>query len=96
MEGLLSEINQPQVYIQAYADDIVLLFQGKNVVEMHWNDSWCLESVGHWAKNHELNFSVEKSNDFVFTWRGGSGLRILLLNGYVIHKVNQLDTWCYS
>ena len=33
--SLLQEIRHPQAYIQAYADDIVLLFQGRNMSKLY-------------------------------------------------------------
>ena len=88
--GLLSEITQPQIYIQAYADDIVLLFQGRNMAELHGTANRCLESVSRWAADNDLNFSAEKSEAIVFTWRRQWTLQPLLLNGNVIPRVDQV------
>ena len=44
--GLFLEVGESQTYIQAYADDIVLLFQGSDMSELHSEVSLCLKTVG--------------------------------------------------
>ena len=66
---LLLEIRHPQTYIQVYADDIVLLFQGCDMLKLHETASRCLSTVSCWADDCDLTFSAEKSEAIVFTWR---------------------------
>ena len=88
--GLLLEVGGSRTYIQAYADDIVLLFQGSDMSELHAEASHCLETVGRWADDNDLVFSAGKSESIVFTWRRHWNLQPLLLGGHVIPRVKQV------
>ena len=86
----LWEIRHPRTYIQAYADDIVLLFQGQDLSKLHETASRCLNTVNRWAVDSELAFSARKSEAIVFTWRRHWTLQPLLLGGDVINHVKYL------
>ena len=63
--GLFLEVGRSH----AYADNIVLLFQGNDISELHTEASSYIETVGRWADDITLVFSAGKSKSIVLTWR---------------------------
>ena len=88
--GLLSGLTDNTSYIQAYADDIVMVFRGSDVAELHASASEVLRLAHVWALNNDLSFSAEKSQVVVFTWRRRWVLPPILLDGNVIPRVAQV------
>ena len=85
--GLLLGVRGFQTYIQAYADAIVLLFQGSGMSELHTEASRFLVIIGRWADDNDLVFSAGTSKSIVFTWRRHWNLQLLLLGGFVIPRM---------
>ena len=85
--GLLRLLDNTPAYVQAYADDIVILFQGPDLAELHAQASDSLTSLDSWTQERGLSFSAAKSECVVFTWRRKWVLPQLLLRGNPIQRV---------
>ena len=85
--GLLRLLNNTPAYVQAYADDIVILFQGPDLAVLHTQASDALMRMDGWTRERCLSFSAAKSECIVFTWRRKWVLPQLLLQGEPVRRV---------
>ena len=85
--GLLRLLNNSPAYVQAYADDIVILFQGPDLAVLHAQASDSLRQLDSWTRERNLSFSAAKSECMVVTWRRKWVLPPLLLRGNPIQRV---------
>ncbi|MEL7520088.1 MAG: reverse transcriptase domain-containing protein, partial [Cyanobacteria bacterium J06553_1] len=84
--GLLRLLDDSPAYVQAYADDIVILLQGPDLAVLHAQASDCLTKLDSWSRERNLSFSAVKSECVVFTWRRKWVLPPLLLGGNLIQR----------
>ena len=85
--SLLRLLNNTSAYVQAYADDIVILFQGPDLDVLHTQASDALMQMDNWTQERCLSFSAAKSECIVFTWRRKWVLPQLLLRGEPVRRV---------
>ena len=85
--GLLRLLNNTPAYVQAYADDLVILFQGSDLAVLHAQATDALMQLDSWTRERNLSFSAAKSECIVFTWKRKWVLPQLLLRGIPIPRV---------
>lgn len=64
---LLLELEQKQVYCQAFADDIILVFDGESATEIEKYANVTLRHVWTWGVRNKLKFAPQKTNAMLVT-----------------------------
>ncbi|KAJ2940789.1 hypothetical protein O0L34_g14906 [Tuta absoluta] len=67
LDPLLDELEQRNVYCQAFADDVVLVFTGTNVPSIQEHANSVLDRVYEWGIENKLKFAPHKTNAMVIT-----------------------------
>ena len=67
LDPLLKILSGRDVYCQAFADDVVLVFSGKTVAEMEGPINTVLDMIVHWGKENKLNFAAHKTHAMLLT-----------------------------
>ncbi|XP_045450167.1 uncharacterized protein LOC123658921 [Melitaea cinxia] len=63
----LSEMEAKGDYAQAFADDVVLLFEGETALEIERRANAALERVRAWGQSNKLRFAPHKTNAMLVT-----------------------------
>jgi hypothetical protein len=61
------ELNDTDVLLQGFADDLILIVYAKSIEELQQITNEKLEKIKIWAKNNKITFNVEKTNCVLFT-----------------------------
>src|SRR5271154_2488635 len=69
MATLLSELRSLGVWCQAYADDLILVINGRNSQELIRKANSALAICQSWASISKLHFSIEKSRALIYNVR---------------------------
>ncbi|GBP28046.1 Putative 115 kDa protein in type-1 retrotransposable element R1DM [Eumeta japonica] len=64
---LLQELEDLGVYVQAFADDLVLIFSGQSVSVLEGKANRALAHVKNWGDRNKLRFAPSKKNAMVLT-----------------------------
>lgn len=67
LDPLLKELEQRGDYVQAFADDVVLVFDGDTALEVQRQANAALAYVGEWGVRNKLGFAPHKTNAMVIT-----------------------------
>ena len=82
---LNKQANEIPGYLQAFADDLVILTEGDDLAVIHERTQKSINSINKWCKNNGLNISSLKTKIIMFTWRRKWELpKDLLLDGKTI------------
>ena len=82
---LNKQANEIPGYLQAFADDLVILTEGDDLAVIHECTQKSINSINKWCKNNGLNISSLKTKILMFTWRRKWELpKDLLLDGKTI------------
>jgi ribonuclease HI len=82
--------NMPSVFVQAYADDIVIYVSGIDLTVLRDLAQQAINIAENWARNNGLSFSASKTEAVVFTWNRKQTLSNPLRLGHLpIKTVNQ-------
>ena len=83
---LNKQANEIPGYLQAYADDLVILTEGDDLAVIHERTQKSINSINKWCKNNGPNISSLKTKIIMFTWRRKWELpKDLLLDGKTIN-----------
>ena len=66
---LNKQANEIPGYLQAFADDLVILAEGDDLAVIHERTQKSINSINKWCKNNGLNISSLKAKLIMFTWR---------------------------
>ncbi|KAL0878793.1 hypothetical protein ABMA27_003823 [Loxostege sticticalis] len=67
LDPLLKSLERRGYYVQAFADDIVMVFDGATALEVQRQASVALERVRVWGVENKLKFAPHKTNAMVIT-----------------------------
>ncbi|XP_045451569.1 uncharacterized protein LOC123660556 [Melitaea cinxia] len=67
LDPLLQEMEAKGDYAQAFADDVVLLFEGETALEIERRANAALERVRAWGQSNKLRFAPHKTNAMLVT-----------------------------
>ncbi|XP_045458461.1 uncharacterized protein LOC123668812 [Melitaea cinxia] len=67
LDPLLRELEAKGDYVQAFADDVVLVFEGETALEIERRANAALECVRAWGVTNKLRFAPHKTNAMVVT-----------------------------
>ncbi|XP_045451643.1 uncharacterized protein LOC123660631 [Melitaea cinxia] len=67
LDPLLQEMEAGGAYAQAFADDVVLVFEGETALEIERRANAVLERVEAWGAANKLRFAPHKTNAMVVT-----------------------------
>ena len=82
---LNKQANEIPGYLQAFADDLVILTEGDDLAVIHERTQKSINSINKWCKNNGLNISSLKTKIIMFTLRRNWELpKDLLLDGKTI------------
>ena len=87
---LNKQANEIPGYLQAFADDLVILTEGDDLPVIHERTQKSINSISKWCKHNGLNISSLKTKIIMFAWRRKWELpKDILLDGKTI-KLSQL------
>ncbi|GBP92813.1 Putative 115 kDa protein in type-1 retrotransposable element R1DM [Eumeta japonica] len=66
-DSLLRELGDLGVYVQAFADDVVLMFSGQSASALEAETNRALAHVRDWGDRNKLRFAPSKTNAMVLT-----------------------------
>ena len=75
------ELRSRGFYVQAYADDLVVLVTGADRLWIRGMAQKAISMTANWASEQELQFSSKKTNIVLFTHKLNSDLGSLSMNG---------------
>ena len=82
---LNKQANEIPGYLQAFADDLVIITEGDDLAVIYERTQKSINSINKWCKNNGLNISSLKIEIIMFTWRRKWELpKDLLLDGKTI------------
>ncbi|XP_062531476.1 uncharacterized protein LOC134201168, partial [Bombyx mori] len=84
LDPLLKSLDTQKVYCQAFADDVVLVFDGDTALEIENRANAALEHVQEWGINNKLKFAPQKTKAMVITRRLKYDIPRLNMGGTVI------------
>ncbi|GBP96396.1 Retrovirus-related Pol polyprotein from type-1 retrotransposable element R1 2 [Eumeta japonica] len=67
LDSLLRELGELGVYVQAFADDVVLMFSGQSASSIEEEANHALARVHCWGVRNKLRFAPSKTNSMVLT-----------------------------
>ncbi|KAL0870224.1 hypothetical protein ABMA27_006364 [Loxostege sticticalis] len=67
LDPLLHELERRGYYVQAFADDVVLLFDGETALEVETEANAALSFVSQWGKDNKLRFAPHKTCAMILT-----------------------------
>ncbi|GBP90788.1 Putative 115 kDa protein in type-1 retrotransposable element R1DM [Eumeta japonica] len=67
LDSLLQELGDLGVYVQAFADDVVLMFSGQSASVLEAEANRALAHVSGWGDRNKLRFAPSKTNAMVLT-----------------------------
>jgi ribonuclease HI len=67
LDPLLWQLTEQKVYCQAFADDVVLVFDGKTALEIEQQANTALAHVRAWGIKNKLKFAPHKTSAMVVT-----------------------------
>ncbi|GBP83162.1 Retrovirus-related Pol polyprotein from type-1 retrotransposable element R1 2 [Eumeta japonica] len=67
LDSLLRELGDLGVYVQAFADDVVLMFSGQSASALEAETNRALAHVRDWGDRNKLRFAPSKTNAMVLT-----------------------------
>lgn len=67
LDALLQILSKEEVYCQAFADDVVLVFSSKRVSGMEGLINEVLVKIVEWGQQNKLNFAAHKTNMMLLT-----------------------------
>ncbi|XP_045777032.1 uncharacterized protein LOC123875323 [Maniola jurtina] len=67
LDPLLRDLETSGAYVQAFADDVVLVFEGDTALEIERQANAALERVRMWGAANKLRFAPHKTNAMVMT-----------------------------
>lgn len=89
LDELLQMDLGPDVYIQAYADDVLLIVNGKNLQIAKETAEKALEKVSNWGKKVKLEFSEKKTQIMVMSKSREKTINVNM-NGKEIKPVKEI------
>ena len=78
---LVLELHSRGVYVQAYADDLVVLVTGADMLCIRGMTQKATHIAANWASEQELQFSSKKTEGLLFTHNRNPDLDSLSMNG---------------
>ncbi|KAJ2943479.1 hypothetical protein O0L34_g16587 [Tuta absoluta] len=67
LDPLLNELERENIYCQAFADDVVLIFSGADAMEVQEQANEVLDRVYEWGVENKLKFAPHKTNAMIIT-----------------------------
>lgn len=67
LDPLLKDLERRGEYAQAFADDVILVFDGDTALEIERQANAALERVRAWGAENKLNFAPQKTSAMVIT-----------------------------
>lgn len=90
LDSLLQKMNDEQVYCQAFADDVVLVFSDHSVNTLEEVANASLETVVQWGTQNKLNFAPHKTNAMLLTRKLKYDPPTLYMSGKKLNLVEEL------
>lgn len=84
LDPLLQQIKQRGEYCQAFADDVVLIFDGDTGLEVQRRANAALDCVRQWGVKNKLRFAPHKTNAMVMTRKLKYDTPLLTMGGIEI------------
>ncbi|GBP96413.1 Putative 115 kDa protein in type-1 retrotransposable element R1DM [Eumeta japonica] len=75
LDSLLRELGDLGVYVQAFADDVVLMFSGQSASALEAETNRALAHVRDWGDRNKLRFAPSKTNAMVLTRKLNQGVQ---------------------
>lgn len=89
LDSLLRQLEAEEVYCQAFADDVVLVFTGQsNTLEQQANKT--LDMVVEWGNRNKLNFAAHKTSAMLFTRKLKYETPNLVMSGVRLNLVEEI------
>ncbi|GBP95482.1 Retrovirus-related Pol polyprotein from type-1 retrotransposable element R1 [Eumeta japonica] len=87
LDFLLRELGELGVYVQAFADDVVLMFSGTSVLSIEKKANRALTRVHCWRVRNKLRFAPTKTNSMMLTKKLKYDYPVVHMNGEQISSV---------
>ncbi|GBP82536.1 Putative 115 kDa protein in type-1 retrotransposable element R1DM [Eumeta japonica] len=90
LDSLLRELGELGVYVQAFADDVVLMFSGQTASSIEEEANHALARVHCWGVRNKLRFAPSKTNSMVLTKKLKYDDPVVHMNGEQIGLVGEI------
>ncbi|GBP96814.1 Putative 115 kDa protein in type-1 retrotransposable element R1DM [Eumeta japonica] len=90
LDSLLRELGELGVYVQAFADDVVLMFSGQSASSIEEEANRALARVHCWGVRNKLRFAPSKTNSMVLTKKLKYDDPVVHMNGERISSVGEI------
>ncbi|GBP21029.1 Putative 115 kDa protein in type-1 retrotransposable element R1DM [Eumeta japonica] len=90
LDSLLRELGELGVYVQAFADDVVLMFSGQSASSIEEEANHALARVHCWGVRNKLRFAPSKTNSMVLTKKLKYDDPVVHMNGEQINLVGEI------
>ncbi|GBP98427.1 Putative 115 kDa protein in type-1 retrotransposable element R1DM [Eumeta japonica] len=90
LDSLLRELGELGVYVQAFADDVVLMFSGQSASSIEEEANHALARVHCWGVRNKLRFAPSKTNSMVLTKKLKYDDPVVHMNGEQISLVGEI------
>nr|XP_013189923.1 unnamed protein product [Amyelois transitella] len=90
LDPLLKELDNKGVYYQAFADDIVLVFEGQTAREIEVVANRTLSRVEEWGAENKLKFAAHKTNAMTITNKLKFDTPRLNMSGIPVAETNKI------
>ncbi|GBP24118.1 Probable RNA-directed DNA polymerase from transposon BS [Eumeta japonica] len=90
LDFLLGELGELGVYVQAFADDVVLTFSGQSPSSIEEETNHALGRVHCWGVRNKLRFAPSKTNSMVLTKKLKYDDPVVHMNGEQIGLVGEI------
>ncbi|GBP65862.1 Putative 115 kDa protein in type-1 retrotransposable element R1DM [Eumeta japonica] len=90
LDSLLRELGELGVYVQAFADDVVLKFSGQSASSIEEDANRALARVHCWGVRNKLRFAPSKTNSMMLTKKLKYDDPVVHMNGEQISLVGEI------
>ena len=90
IDDLLNELDAREVYCQAFADDVVLIFSGQSSQTLQEEANRTLDAVYAWGIRNKLKFAPHKTNAMVVTKKLKYDTPRISMNGVEVQTVDEM------
>lgn len=90
LDPLLTELGRQKYYCQAFADDVLLVFDGETALEVQSRANDALAYVHLWGVKNKLKFAPHKTNAMVMTRKLKFDIPRLSMGGAVIGMTDEI------